>query len=120
LNNMDIDESNNVIQNIRTHSPGIMKELETRIFALEDLALLPNEKLKQVLDVVPPDRLAISLKSTSNDFGETILSALGMRARRMVEAELASESAYTQNEIDKARKFVVDTVLKFKARESGR
>lgn len=52
LNNMDLEESNNVIENIKTHNPGIMKELEIRIFAFDDLWLLPSEKLKQVLDIV--------------------------------------------------------------------
>lgn len=118
LNAMPTTESKKAMEMIQENDPTAMKSLESRIFAFDDLIDLQTESLKQVLESVPADKIALSLYGTSDKFCEVVFSGLGMRARRMVEAELSSQDSPQQAEIESARRLIVNTLLRIRKEAS--
>ncbi|MDP2357361.1 MAG: FliG C-terminal domain-containing protein [Beijerinckiaceae bacterium] len=112
LNSLPADESKMIIEEISRLDPSIKESIQLRLFAYDDFLLLPINKIRHVLESVSSERLAIALHSIPENFCEHILSALGSRARRMVESELSNGNTPSLADIEKARRFIVDTVLK--------
>jgi flagellar motor switch protein FliG len=60
--------------------------------------------------------LVLALKGTDLPFQSTVLSSLGARSRRMVEAELQGGSTASARDVADARRVIVDAVLKMIAK----
>jgi flagellar motor switch protein FliG len=116
LNRLEKSQSDAVLESLAAVRPNDAKALKRLLFNFEDLATLPPAARTAVLDRIPLDRLVLALRGTEAAFKDAILSALASRSRRMVEAELQGGSTASPREIKKARRTIVDAVLKMIAK----
>jgi flagellar motor switch protein FliG len=116
LNRLEKTQSDAVLQSLAAVRPEDAKALKGMLFSFEDLMLLPPPARTAVLDSVPIERLILALKGTDATFQAAVLSALGARSRRMVEAELQGGGAAAVRDVADARRVIADTALKMIAK----
>jgi flagellar motor switch protein FliG len=92
--------------------PQDAKAVKALLFSFNDLPRLPQRARAALFDKVSTDVVVMALRGTDAEFREPVLSAMASRSRRLVEGELASPGAASTADTAKARKEIVDLVLK--------
>lgn len=116
LNRLEKQQTEDVLRNLAEVRPDDAKVLKNMLFTFDDMITLTAQARTLVLDQVPIEKLILALKGTDATFQSAILASLAARSRRMVEAELQSGATAPPREMQEARRFVVDTVLRMNAR----
>ena len=80
------------------------------MFSFTDIDRLSMKARSVLFDRVPSERIVVALKGTDAAFRTAVLSALGARARRLVENEL-NNNVGSPKEVAAARKEISATVL---------
>lgn len=116
LNRLDKSQSEDVMKSLAEVRPDDVKILKNMLFTFDDMITLTAPARTLVLDQVPIEKLVMALRGTDSAFQTAILASLAARSRRMVEAELSGGAAGPVREVQDARRFVVDTVLRMNSR----
>lgn len=116
LNKLDREKSGEILAGVAAWKPDEAAKLKRMIFSFEDLAKLTQEARLALFDKLQPDQIVVALKGMEAALKEVALSSLGARARRMVEAELASDKGTRTKEGDAARSAIVARVLEMAQR----
>lgn len=116
INKMERDQIEDVLNTLAEDRPKDAETLRGLLFTFEDIAKLSAKARTTVFDKVPADRTILALKGTDPAFRELILSAMGARARRMVENELNTGGPAQQRDVMKARRAIADLVLEMAER----
>jgi flagellar motor switch protein FliG len=116
INKLERDQIEDVLNSLAEDRPKDAETLRGLLFTFEDIAKLSQKARTTVFDKVPADRVVMALKGTDPGFRELILSSMGARARRMVEAELNTGGPAQQRDVLKARRAIADTVLEMAER----
>lgn len=112
LNAFDKDMVEEMLSDLEASGAEGMDKVKARLFAFEDVALLSQKARVTLFDGLPTDMVTLALRGASPEVAEAALSAIGVRARRMVEAELAIESAAaTSDDVMGARKQIASTAI---------
>lgn len=116
LNKIDRDTSGEILAGVAAWKPEEAAKLRRMIFSFEDLGKLTPQARTALFDKLQPDQVVVALRGVDAALKEVVLSALGARARRMVEAELASDRGQRTRDGDAARSAVVAQVLEMAQR----
>jgi flagellar motor switch protein FliG len=111
LNRLDKDITNEILGGLAARSPEDAAKLKRLIFSFEDLGNLSQAARLIVFDKLQTDQVVLALRGMPAELKEVALSALGARARRMVEAELANDKGIKTKEGDAARSAIASMVL---------
>jgi flagellar motor switch protein FliG len=68
-----------------------------------------------LFDKVQTEQVMLALRGVDAELKEIILSSLGARARRMIEAELNGAETVVTKEVDAARRSIAETALRLAA-----
>ena len=91
LNKIERETSGEILAGVAAWKPEEAAKLKRMIFSFEDLGSLSQDARLALFDKLQTDQVVLALKGMDAAIKEVVLSSLGARARRMVEAELASE-----------------------------
>jgi flagellar motor switch protein FliG len=116
INNLEPLEARDVMQSLAAARPKEAKIVQKMLFSFDDLPRLPQRARALLFDKLETDVIVLALRGTDAEFRDVALSSIATRARRLVEAELATPFAPPRREIAKARKKIVDLVLKMAQR----
>ena len=116
LNKLDRDKSGEILAGVAAWKPDEAAKLKRMIFSFEDMGALSQEARLALFDKLQPDQIILALKGMDAAIKEVALSSLGARARRMVEAELASDKGVRTKEGEAARSAIVARVLEMAQR----
>lgn len=86
-------------------------EVESRVFRFGDIVGLSQTARATIFDKCPADRTVLALNGADMDVRESVLSALGQRARRMIESELEGGAPVKQDAVNDAQRMIADMVL---------
>jgi flagellar motor switch protein FliG len=86
------------------------------LYSFEDLPRLTPAARTALMDQVPADKLVLALRGTDAAFQDVVLASLASRARRMVEAELASGDAGSARDVASARRAIAELALNMAAK----
>jgi flagellar motor switch protein FliG len=111
LNKLDREHSEAILESLAAARPEDAKKLRSLIFSFEDIAKLTQPHRLAMFDKVPTEQVIAALRGTTAEFKELVLSSMGARARRMVEAELASDIGQVTKEVLAARRSIADLAL---------
>ncbi len=111
LNRLERDQSAEILAGVAAWRPDEASKLQRMIFSFEDVGKLSQAARLTLFDKLQTDQVIAALRGTDAVVKETVLSSLGARARRMVEAELASDNGTKTKEGDAARSAIAATVL---------
>jgi flagellar motor switch protein FliG len=116
LNRLDKSQTDEILSLLGEVRPDDVRALKAMLFSFEELATLDPKTRGVLMDKFPIERVVLALHGTDQEFQTVILSALGTRARRMVEAELSSGATPNPRDVQEARRAIVETVLQAAAR----
>jgi len=116
INNLEPLEARDVMQSLAAARPREAKIVQKMLFSFDDLPRLPQRARALLFDKLETDVIVLALRGTDAEFRDVALSSIAARARRLVEAELATPFTPPRREIAKARKKIVDLVLKMAQR----
>jgi len=119
LNELDKGQLDEVLQDLQDAGTPNLEALRARLFSFEDIVLLSQKARVTLFDGLSTELVTVCLRQASPDMVEAVLSSIGARSRRMIEAELAQGSdGFPMAEIIKARKSVAATTIRM-AREGA-
>lgn len=113
LNELDKDALDEVMDDLAAAGSRDVEAIRARLFSFEDIALLSQRSRVALFDGVSTDLVTLALRNAPAPLTEAVLSAIGARSRRMIEAELSSGGDNVPaDEIVKARKQIASTALR--------
>ena len=112
LNQMTKEDSDKILETLKLSSPVEVAAIRKLLFSFEDIVKLSQKDRLQLFDKVQTERVMLALRGVAPELKEAILAALGARARRMIEAELAEASSEVTKEVIVARQSISETALK--------
>ncbi|HYA73954.1 MAG TPA: FliG C-terminal domain-containing protein [Roseiarcus sp.] len=116
INNLEPLEAREVMQRLMAARPKEARIVMKMLFSFDDLPRLSQRARATLFDKLTTEVVVLALRGTDAEFRDIVLSSMASRARRLVEGELATASSAPPHEIAKARKQIVDLVLKMAQR----
>lgn len=111
MNKLDREHSEAILESLMSSRPEDARKLRGMIFAFEDVAKLEQVHRLALFDKVATEQVIAALKGTDAPFKELVLSSMGARARRMVEAELQNDDGTASKEGLAARRAIADMAI---------
>ncbi|MBX3566793.1 MAG: flagellar motor switch protein FliG [Rhizobiaceae bacterium] len=119
LNELDKSQLDEVMQDLQDAGTPNLEGVKSRLFSFEDIMLLSQKGRVTLFDGLSSELVTMCLHKADAAMVEAVLSSIGARSRRMIEAELGQGSdSVPMAEIIKARKSVAATVIRL-AREGA-
>ncbi|WP_182084932.1 FliG C-terminal domain-containing protein [Aureimonas sp. ME7] len=115
VNRMEKAQSDEVLASIEASEPDEAVALRKLLFAYEDILSLPKKARLILFDAIPAETVTQSLTGANDDLREAVLSALGARTRRMVEAELSRGEAPAADVVTTAKRSIASAALRLSA-----
>ncbi len=114
LNELDKSDLDSVMDDLAEAGATNIEAIRSQLFAFEDIELLEHPQRIVLFDGIQADIVTTALRGeVAATLAEAVLSALGARARRMIEAELKSDPGnLSASEIAKARRQIASTAIK--------
>jgi flagellar motor switch protein FliG len=116
INNLEPLEAREVVKSLVATRPKEARIVMKMLFSFDDLPRLSQRARATVFDKVATETVVLALRGTDAGFRDAVLSSMASRARRLVEGELSTGSNAPPREVAKARKQIVDLVLKMAQR----
>ena len=112
LNKMDKEQVEMILEGLRVARPSEAAALKKLLFSFEDIIKLDQKYRLILFDKVQTEQVMIALRGAEAELKEIILSSLGARARRMIEAELNGAEGDVTKEVAAARRAIAETALR--------
>ena len=103
INNLEPLEARDVMQSLAAARPKEAKIVQKMLFSFDDLPRLSQRGRAILFDKLETEIVVLALRGTDAEFRDVALSSMAARARRLVEAELATPFTPPRREIAKAR-----------------
>lgn len=112
INRMSRDHMEEVFTALNDFRPKEAEKVKGLLFTFDDIVKLRADSIAKLFDQIPPEQVILALSGADKKLSELILSALGMRNRRMIEQELTSGANPPARDVHKARRNIADLALK--------
>ena len=112
INNLEPMDARDVVQSLVASRPKEARMVMKMLFSFDDLPRLSQRARATLFDKLQTDVVVMALRGTEADFRDVVLSAMASRSRRLVESELSTPMAAAPRDIARARRQIVDLVLK--------
>lgn len=116
LNRMETDQMEAVLTSLEQSRPEDAKALRAKLFSFADVVKLSAKARAVLFDKVATDMVVLALKGTDAEFRDVVLSAIGARARRLIENELKNDDGGSAKEVGVARRAIAAMVLDLASR----
>jgi flagellar motor switch protein FliG len=111
LNGLGREAASTVLDDLRRTDAESADALAAMLFDFDDVLRLDPAARSILFDGQPADRVITALHGAGAEMTAAVLGALGARARRMAEAELANGTAPPAATINAARRAIADAAL---------
>lgn len=112
LNEMDKSVLDEVMQDLEQGGTNL-DAIRARLFAFEDIIDLSQKARVALFDGLSTELVTLALRNCEMNLAEAILSSIGARSRRMIEAELGAGSENVANaDIVQARRTIASTAIR--------
>lgn len=88
LNELDKEQVDTVLGELQDNGAADIEAIRAQLFTFEEIPLLTQKARVSLFDGLPSDLVTLALRHAPPELVESVLSALGQRTRRMIEAEL--------------------------------
>jgi flagellar motor switch protein FliG len=112
LNELDKAQLDEVIQDLEETGSVPIAEIRARLFSFEDIPQLGQKSRVALFDGLSTELVTLALRGAAPDVADAVLSALGPRSRRMIEAELGAAVDVQPDAVARARKTIAATALR--------
>ncbi|MGB3502553.1 MAG: FliG C-terminal domain-containing protein [Mesorhizobium sp.] len=113
LNELDKSQLDEVMDDLAEAGAGNLDAIRSQLFAFEDIEHLDQRQRVMLFDDIGADVVTLALRDAEPGLTESVLSALGARARRMIEAELKADPGnLSATDVNRARKAIASTAIR--------
>jgi flagellar motor switch protein FliG len=113
LNELEKGQIEEMMQDLEASGASDLHAIRARLFAFEDILLITQKARVTLFDGISTELVTLALRGAEPAMTEAVLSSIGARSRRMIEAELAVEVGNTgADDISRARKSIASTAIK--------
>lgn len=113
LNELDKPLREEVMLDLEAAGTPDLDGVRARLFSFEDLPLLSQKARVLLFDGLSTELVTLALRGVQAGLAESVLSAIGARSRRMIEAELGQgQDGIAAADIVAARKTIVSTTIR--------
>ncbi|MBO6718560.1 MAG: flagellar motor switch protein FliG [Rhizobiaceae bacterium] len=113
LNELDKADLDDVMEDMVAAGAEDLEALKSKLFAFEDVILLSQRSRVSLFDNIQTDMATVALRGASAELTEAVLSSIGARSRRMIEAELKDAAGNVPaDEINAARRAIASTAIR--------
>jgi flagellar motor switch protein FliG len=113
LNELDKNQLEEVMQDLAEAGTSNLDALRSRLFSFEDVIRLSQKARVTLFDGLSSELVTKALHNSDPALVEAVLSAIGARARRMIEAELGQGAdGIAAADIIQARKSIASTAIR--------
>ena len=113
LNELDKTVLDELMEDVEAAGAPDLETLRSKLFSFDDVVHLSQKSRVALLDSLPADLVTLALRGSAPDMVEAVLSAVGARSRRMIEAELKDESVMPPaEEVARARKRIAADAIR--------
>jgi flagellar motor switch protein FliG len=116
INNLEPLDARDVVESLVAARPKEARMVMKMLFSFDDLPRLSQRSRATLFDKLQTETVVLALRGTEADFRDVVLSAMASRSRRLVESELSTATVASPRDIAKARKQIVELVLKMTQR----
>lgn len=116
LNKLEREQSTAILDGVAAWRPEEAAKLKQMVFSFEDIDKLSQAARLALFDKLQTEQVIVALRGMPSGLKEVALASLGARARRMVEAELTSDSGQKSKDGDAARNSIAAMVLAMASR----
>ena len=113
LNELDKSQLEEVMGDLAEGGMSDLEAIRARLFAFDDIPMMTQKARVALFDGLSTELLTLALRGTAMPLAEAVLSSIGARSRRMIEAELSQGSeGVPPADILRARKTIASTALR--------
>jgi flagellar motor switch protein FliG len=110
---MDKSQLDEIMQDLEAAGTPDLAGVKARVFSFDDIPLLTQKARVLIFDGLSTELVTMALRGAPADLTETVLSSIGARSRRMIEAELAQGSeGIALADIMEARKSISSSTVR--------
>lgn len=112
LNELDKSTLDELVMDLEQSGAEGIEGVKARLFTFDDVGALDQKARVTLFDGQSTEIITLALRGAPRELMDAVLSAVGARSRRMIEAELSVESeGATPGEVAKARKRIATTAI---------
>jgi len=104
-----------VLGELGRREPILAASIRRRMFAFDDIALLPASRLGRVLESIDDGELAVALRTTDEGLQGRVLAALSPRAAARVRQEMERIGPVRLRDVEVAQQHVAESILRMDA-----
>jgi flagellar motor switch protein FliG len=112
FNNMERQQSSEILGRIEENDPEMAEEIRQNMFIFEDLARIDDKGIQEILKEVSSDILARAMKTSSEAVREKIFKNMSERAALMLGEDIEDLGPTRLTEIEKAQNEIVKVAMK--------
>lgn len=113
LNELDKDTLDLIMQDLEEAGAPDLAGLRAKLFSFEDVAALTQKARLALFDGLSGELVTLALRNADAVLTEAVLSSIGARSRRMIEAELGMGAEnIAPSDIARARKTIASTAIR--------
>lgn len=112
LNELDKMQLDDVMEDLEASGTPDLEALRAKLFTFEDVVQLSQKSRVALFDGLPTELISVALRDANLVLMEAVLSSIGARSRRMIEAELKDGTSPPADEIARARKNIASTAIR--------
>lgn len=112
LNELDKSDLDEIVSDLEASGVEGIEQVKARLFSFEDIVHLDQRSRVTLFDGLSTEMVTLALRDAPADLTEAILSSIGARSRRMIEAELGMPAdGVNAAEVVKARRRIAATAI---------
>ena len=113
LNELDKSQLDEILSDMESAGFSDVKAIKAQLFSFEDLPMLEQRSRLTLFDGMSSEIVTLALRGADKAIVEAVLSSVGARARRMIEAELATDPSNVQQAaVIRARREIASTAIR--------
>ncbi|MEE9161556.1 MAG: FliG C-terminal domain-containing protein [Candidatus Neomarinimicrobiota bacterium] len=112
LNSMSMDQAELFLDKLSQENPELLKEVKRHYLTFDDIFKLPDNILRDVLNAIELDALALAAKGVDEETMERAIGILSAKKQAMYEPV---EGAVSKREVSEARKKIMTQVRKLQS-----
>jgi flagellar motor switch protein FliG len=112
LNELDKPQLDELLADMESAGSRDVTAIRSHLFSFEDVVLLTQKSRLLLFDQQPSELVTLALRGAGRELTEAVLSAIGVRSRRMIESELGSDAPVSSADITKAQRAIAAAAIR--------
>lgn len=110
MNNLDRTSEKSIFDGLSMYNSDLADEIRKRMFVFEDLATMDDRSVQRFIRDCDPRDIVLSLKSTTGEVSEKLLSNMSTRMAQSIRDDLEITTNVRMKDVEDAQQRIVDVI----------